>query len=261
MKKALPTLLLSLTVLFLFAQSQPVTWSGAIGNDPARNLQTLPADAPQLAPSDPLLWSQGPDCNATGSSEIISAYGLVSNCADDFVFTSGKNITTAGWWFAPFNGAYSPFSTWTVTIYDEAACLPGSIVQQWIIPFNMSNEFLYCTNGYYSYWADLTPAFTAAANTKYWISVQAGDHDFPGQWGWAMHAQLTGCEGAFKSAYFGFPDYVPAGGLVFTFPTDFAFELYGTGTAIPETPVSNWALFIGIGLILVIAVVRFRRLV
>ncbi len=30
---------------------------------------------------------------------------------------------------------------------------------------------------------------------------------------------------------------------------------------VPETPVSNWALFIGIGLILIFAVVRFRRLV
>jgi hypothetical protein len=30
---------------------------------------------------------------------------------------------------------------------------------------------------------------------------------------------------------------------------------------VPETPVSNWALFIGIGLILIFAVIRFRRLV
>jgi len=29
----------------------------------------------------------------------------------------------------------------------------------------------------------------------------------------------------------------------------------------PEVPVSNWALFIGIGLILVFTVVRFRKIV
>jgi len=263
MKKSIFTFVLSMAAVLLFAQSQPVTWSGALGYNPAHQPPlTLPADDLQVVPADPLLWSQGPDCNAAGTSEVISAFSLVSNCADDFVFTSAKNITAAAWWFAPFNGDYSTLSSWTVTIYDEAACLPANIVQQWVIPFNMSHELLYCPNGYYSYWADLTPAFTASANTKYWVSVQTGDHAFPpGQWGWAMHAQVSGCQGAFKSAYFGFPNYVPAGGLVFTFPTDFAFELYGTDSGIVETPISNWALFIGIGLILIFAVIRFRRFI
>jgi hypothetical protein len=262
MKKLILTLSLTFAVAMLFAQGQPLLWSGFAGGNPAHKPpQSPPADDLQIVPADPLLLSQGPDCNATGSSEVIGAYNLTSNCADDFMFTTGKNITAAGWWFAPFNGAYSSFATWTVTIYNEAACLPGNIVQQWIIPFNMSHELLYCTNGYYSYWADLTPSFIALANTKYWVSVQTGDHVFPGQWGWAMHAQVSGCQGAFKSDFFGFPDYVPAGGLVFVNPTDFAFELYGTGSGIVETPIPNWALFIGIGLILVATLVRFRRLI
>jgi hypothetical protein len=48
---------------------------------------------------------------------------------------------------------------------------------------------------------------------------------------------------------------------VFGFPADFSFQLYGTDAGIVETPISNWALFIGIGLILIFAFIRFRRLV
>jgi hypothetical protein len=42
----------------------------------------------------------------------------------------------------------------------------------------------------------------------------------------------------------------------------FAFDACAEDViVVPETPVSNWALFIGIGLILIFAVIRFRRLV
>ena len=41
----------------------------------------------------------------------------------------------------------------------------------------------------------------------------------------------------------------------------FSFDACGEDVVIiPETPLSNWALFIGIGLILIFAVIRFRRL-
>ncbi len=41
----------------------------------------------------------------------------------------------------------------------------------------------------------------------------------------------------------------------------FSFDACGENVVIiPETPISNWALFIGIGLILIFAVIRFRRL-
>jgi hypothetical protein len=90
--------------------------------------------------------------------------------------------------------------------------------------------------------------------------VQAGDHAFPpGQWGWDYISTVTGCQGAFKSATFGYPEYLPAGGLIGGSPIDFSFELYGGEIA--QTPVSNWALFIGIGLILIAAVIRFRRII
>jgi hypothetical protein len=39
------------------------------------------------------------------------------------------------------------------------------------------------------------------------------------------------------------------------------FKAQGFSGVDPEVPISNWALFIGIGLILVFAVIRFRRLV
>jgi len=41
---------------------------------------------------------------------------------------------------------------------------------------------------------------------------------------------------------------------------DFSFDLFGTDSAPQNVPISNWALFIGIGLILVAAAIRFRRI-
>lgn len=42
----------------------------------------------------------------------------------------------------------------------------------------------------------------------------------------------------------------------------FAFDACDTNVVVvPETPISDWALFIGIGLILAFAIIRFRRLV
>jgi hypothetical protein len=263
MKKSIFTFSLVIVTMVLFAQSHPAAWSGAKGVTPAHSTNIEPINAPTLLPGGSLLWSQGPGCISSISSEVISSFGLTSNCADDFILTSANTISAARWWFGIYNGIYAPFTSWNITIYDNAACLPGNIVQQWTIPFNQSNETFQCASQLagdtYSYWADLSPAFVAAANTTYWISVQTGDHSLPpGQWGWDNLTTITGCEAAFQSAFFGFPAYLHvsqlgAGAL------DFSFELYGPG--VPETPVSNWALFIGIGLILIFTVIRFRRLI
>ena len=45
------------------------------------------------------------------------------------------------------------------------------------------------------------------------------------------------------------------------FPGNWLLRAEGTEAGPVATPVSNWALFIGIGLILIFAVVRFRRLI
>jgi hypothetical protein len=264
MKKLIFSISLVLATFVVFAQNQPAAWSGA---STIKHIVTPPinkADDLITIPSGTLLWTQGPGCNNIISSEVINSVGLVSEGADDFLFTSANNITAARWWFGVYNGGYSPFTTWTVKIYDDAACLPNNLIQQWTIPFALSHETPFCTTPFgqtYAYWADLTPSFTASANTKYWISIQTSDHVFPGQWGWDYITIVNGCEGMWKAPLFvGNPNFVPAGPAAIGTGNhvDFSFELYGTGIAL--TPISNWALFIGIGLILIFAVIRFRRL-
>jgi len=256
MKRNVLTLLLMVITMLSFSQAQPQMKISASNKTPVENPFLSPTDDPVL-PGDDLLWSQALDCaGGLTSSEIISQLGLVTNSADDFEFTAGKSITGARWWFGVFSGDYAPFSYWTITIFDDASCSPGNMLQQWTIPFNQSHELLAC-NVYwpdYSYWATLSPAFNAMPNTKYWISIQAGDHVFPGQWGWSVDLTTSGCSGALQSDFFGFNEYTPLN-------LDFSFELYGTPYDVPmETPVSNWALFIGLGLILAVAVIRFRRI-
>lgn len=257
MKRIYITGLLIFITMLTFSQAQPVMKINSSHRTPAENPYLAPTDDPVL-PGDDLLWSQGLDCvGGLVSSEVITQLGLVTNSADDFEFTSGKSITGARWWFGVFSGDYAPFSYWTITLFDDASCSPDNILQQWTIPFNQSHESLACNIYWpdYSYWATLTPAFTAMPNTKYWISIQASDHAFPGQWGWSVDITPSGCSGALQSDFFGYFDYTPLN-------IDFSFELYGTPFDAPlETPVSNWALVIGIGLILIFAVIRFRRII
>ena len=83
------------------------------------------------------------------------------------------------------------------------------------------------------------------------INLAAGDWmgiaDYPDDF--HHHYWLTSSDGD-NSCYF-------TDGTVF--PNDFAFCLGGSG--VPQTPVSNWALIIGIILIGTFVIVRFRRLV
>jgi hypothetical protein len=252
MKKLFLTLPLIVMTLVVFSQGQPVISTKITGKVPVEKLSNDPNRYPVL-PGNSLMWSQGPGCGAVNiSSEIISEFGLVSNGADDFIFNENKLLTGIRWWFVI--DTYSPITYWTITIYDDNSCLPGNVLQTWIIPFDQSHEQFYCsfltTN---SYWNDLTPTLLLSADTRYWISIQAGDHVFPGQWYWDGIYDISGCNGTFKSAFFGYPQYTPMG-------RDFSFDLFGTDSAPQNVPISNWALFIGIGLILVAAAIRFRRI-
>jgi hypothetical protein len=230
MKRLMCLLMLTLSGILLYSQNQPVILSSSTSEKRIVDPSQDQSENVLLDPSGLLVWSQAPACVGLASSEVISSQGLESNCADDFMLTEDASITGIKWWFGWWNGTdYSPLTVWTITIYDDNACLPGNIVFQVTVPWEFSNELLYCYNGSggetYEYWCEFSPAFEALANTRYWISIQAGDHAFPPQWGWDRIQPISECPGAFKSAFFGFPNYIP-GINVFGDDYDFAFELY-----------------------------------
>jgi hypothetical protein len=256
MKKFAILMILAIASTLVFSQNQPQLMSGSLKG----NVVTNPSNAPMADPTDPLLYSQPVVCSTLASSEIMSDLNLESLCADDFTLTATKNITAIKWWAGPWNGS-SSFANWNIKFYDDASCLPGTEIASFAIPFAQSNQSVTCSGYLYSFWCTLPTPVLVQGNSKYWVSVQTSDHPFTGQWGWEQRTPVNGCSGAFKSVYFGFPNFVPNIN-VFGSSSDQSFELYGTDYTPPlETPVSNWALFIGIGLILVAAVVRFRRLI
>jgi len=92
-----------------------------------------------------------------------------------------------------------------------------------------------------------------------------GAFDIYGQWGRNVAASVLNYQAHWINPGGGFglgSNWNPAS--VITLETaDWAFRLEGTsgGGEPSAVPVSNWALFIGIGLILIAAVIRFRRLI
>jgi hypothetical protein len=266
MKKILFSLFTAIIISTIsFAQNQPVISSDQVIGQQSGEPIFIEQDGPTSTRDAILLWSQWPQCEDHVSSEVISNDNIISNCADDFILTYDVEITAVRWWFGFYQGLYSPFTNWTITIYDNSpvACLPGNELYQWIIPWDQSHERLHCawdpsTPQYaYDYWADLTTPFMASANTRYWISIQAGDHVFPGQWGWDATTYITGCIGAFRSEYFGYPSYTLTENVL-GIPFDFAFELYSGGSPF-QVPISNWAIAIGIILIFAATMFRLRR--
>jgi hypothetical protein len=136
------------------------------------------------------------------------------------------DIDIVRWWFFMVD---DPGSTdWYIRFYDDMNCLPSSLLYEAYVPaFEVSYE--YVCDAYdmpiFDCWAFLSTAFTPAPGVPYWISIQAvGMYEWWCTWG-DMGIFLN-CPGAFKSAYFGFPDFVPDILPLGGFFADFAFELY-----------------------------------
>jgi hypothetical protein len=197
------------------------------------------------------VWSQLPDCaNANAySCQLDQTSGYDFQIADDFLFTSFPGeITAVRWWILWYNSPeYLAPTSFNIYIYNDVSCLPGNLVAQWNVPFANANEDATCFTGFPAreYWATLNPAFLPIVNQHYWIVTQPV-MIFPPQTGIPVSATQNLCPGSQQF----FAPFVPMG-------NDFAFELYSS----PLVPVSNWAIFIGIGLILVFAVVRFKKMV
>lgn len=254
------TIIFILSLFTITANSQPfisASEQGEINKIPYQEV-----DNPNRSiPPGTLLHSQPINCppyNASISESDITN----SETADDFWLTGTPTIQIVRWWF--LNANDPSIANWIIRIYDNdyVNCLPSSLLHEWTISASQVNQEYVCIAfGWpiYDYWAELTPAFTLPSSGGYWISIQAvGAVEYWSTWG-SMEGEYQHCVGAFKSSYYGFPDFVPDN-LAMGFNCDFAFELYGAPGSPQETPLSNWTLVIGIFLIMVLAVIRFRRI-
>jgi hypothetical protein len=185
---------------------------------------------------------------------LSSESWAASETAVDFILPSNNLVNTVRWWF--LINANPATTNWVIRFYDNQACLPDNLLYTWnIAAADVNYEYVCDAFGYpvYDMWANLNPGFNAQAGQTYWISVQAVISDsYRAFW---STGEYKDCYGAFKSVYFGVPNWYNTNDYAAI--SDFAFEIYTAR----EVPVSNWALFIGIGLILVFTVIRFRKMV
>jgi hypothetical protein len=162
-------------------------------------------------------WSEPADLNGLiASSEQMLAYGLETECANDFYFTvSQNNLWRARWWGGYWNNAvacdpgfYTALAN--VRFYDDGGCVPANVLSEYVNQ-DCHETSIGCQQGYYplfSYYVDVWTVFDV--NTLYWFGAQIADHPFPPQAGRLAAAAVTNCDTVFKSAYFAYPDWTPA---------------------------------------------------
>jgi hypothetical protein len=204
----------------------------AVALDPV--LLRSQSGTPNLLPrNDRAMWSEPPDLNGNmAASEIIPRYNLEIEMANDFVPTEPW-IVHVTWWGGYFNNTDPcepgiPPSSFNLRFYEATNCLPGTTILE-ILNLTASEEFLLCQGDQYpiyQYEADVL--VEVSPGNAYWFSAQMSDHDFPPQWGRLCSARIVECESAFRSEYWGFPDWTPVSGGDIFWPYDLSQEFEGS---------------------------------
>ncbi len=237
-----------LVPLILFSQGQPAASSD--GFKSAQNFYQPSGN--RSIPPGTLVWSQLPNCSGSiYASQMDLVTPFDARLADDFMFdTYPGPIGAVRWWVGWWNSAvYAAPASFNIYIYDDNACIPGTVVAQWNIPFAEANEDAGCLISWPSreYWGVLDPVFEPVVDEHYWIVIQPV-LAFPPQTGMLVSTTTALCPTRQNFPYIGINwatiDYY-----------DMAFELYSYS----EVPVGNWALLLGGILIAVFVFFRFRR--
>lgn len=184
--------------------------------------QTLFTSMP--ANFDDELWNNSLDYSNAGTSQNDTYINLQSWCADDFEVQLTSYITEVTWigGWSNYDGGFDM----NLIFYEDdgTGAAPGTEIAMYMLD-NSDCDETSLGSGYYSYHATLPEELQIMGEEKYWMCAQA-QADYPPQWGFAMHTSLIGAEGAFKSPYFGYDDWVP-NSQVFGTAYDHCFVLYG----------------------------------
>jgi hypothetical protein len=163
-----------------------------------------------------ICWSEPADLNdAKISSEIIGAYGLESEVANDFMVPDDTLIDVAYGYGGYYNWVPGdpPITSLNWKFYDDAGCVPNTLLNTFT---GLGTEIFigYDAYGWPTYKYVLNVAQTVNGGELYWFSLQAADHPYPPQWGrQGTGGIVTNCDTMFKSAFFSYPNWTPAGDL------------------------------------------------
>jgi hypothetical protein len=204
MKKFAFVLAMSMVVAGSAFAVDPILSAGGGGNNPY-----TPTDGDGV-----VCFSQPPNLDGLiGSSEQILTFGLESELANDFLPNASGYVDNARWWGGYYNYVLGdPLSTyWNLRFYEDAGCIPGAVLCEYVTTSNANETFIYNQGGFYPvYEYNWDVCCAVAADNLYWFGAQSGDHPFPPQWGRLAANAVEYCDTVFKSAFFAFPDWVPA---------------------------------------------------
>jgi hypothetical protein len=173
-------------------------------------------------------WEQPPDGASGLSSQDDTCYPFQSECADDFI-GYGYGVGGVGWYGVYWNGTPLSPDAFNIRFYSDAGGLPGTELS-----LATSSNYNETAGDPYGYCSDVD-TFVDDSGVKYHVSIQAV-FCFPPQWGIGTGTG-NGTQGSFKSALFGFPDWVP-NSTIFGVPYELALLLYAGETSTPTEEVS-----------------------
>ncbi|MBN1280120.1 MAG: hypothetical protein JXA00_00555 [Candidatus Thermoplasmatota archaeon] len=175
--------------------------------------------------------------------------------ADDFKLTAPAQVDSIAWQGGYFQcqlaqGTIDYDWDWRVIFWDDYGDenKPGNQIYNWTIPTaSITRSFWYNfthpTNGN-TYWianysTQLPQTANFAANTKYWVTIQAIG-EYPPQACWSRHNITHGGillhQAVFKGTLWGYPDWTDISVLVSDhIEHDLNYQLFGTG-AVDTTP-------------------------
>lgn len=180
-----------------------------------------------------ILWDNGMHYSGLVSCQWDATSGLDSLAADDFHFEVTTVISDVHWISGYWNPGEDGDFDWNVSFYMDRGDgnAPGAKIYKQVFPNAEVHEtFIEEISGtlYFSYWVDLADPIPFTGGEKYWISIQ-GVGAFPPQSGMAGHNDtIVLHQGAFKSVYFGYPDWVNIEEIL-DVPADGCFQLTGDG--------------------------------
>lgn len=165
--------------------------------------------------------------------------------ADNYIATAP--FSTLRFWGADFYGcSLSPAEMFDVFIWDNNPKFGGNLVHSFTLQgTTMPIAASWIETQFFQVDIDFG---TTINQTEGWIGITR-----TGQ------SCYTGTDFGFAWASYGSGNSISYNGSWTTTGSNLMFCL-GTAEPQPEVPLSNWALFIGIGMILVAALVRFRRM-
>ncbi|MCK4235439.1 hypothetical protein KAX75_13500, partial [candidate division WOR-3 bacterium] len=147
-------------------------------------------------------------------------------CGDNFDIPYDANIDSLVWWGYYWQTMTNVITAWNIEFYEDSGGGLGPKQDPvYFAPITVWNEI--DLGGWYRYEA-VIPPFPANTGVTYYLVAQPV-LIFPPQWG--VNGDVPpnvgdGIEMYFKSAYFGFPQWVTAT-TVFGTPYEYGFQIYG----------------------------------